>query len=161
MSVFSNNTQAEIIVEGPTGIKRVLSPGESFTGSNFYKRWVAANMLTLDEDDGSTWIDGDPASGKVLRTSNVVIGGASGFDDNELDYEALIGGPASFVQITCVSGTVTVRINEDSNTDMVIEADVTQTFQQGDLFVSKIQFSTDFSGGSASTVVVLATGRPV
>lgn len=161
MSVFTNNTNAQIIVDGPTGKKYSLAPGDVLEGSNFFKRYVGTGLLTLTTDDGSVWVDGDAASGKVARSSSVSVGGSSGFDDNELDYEALIGGPASYLQITCESGAVQVRINEDADSDFTMAANDIQRFDTGDLLVNKVQFSTDFSGGSAAVLSVIATGKPV
>lgn len=160
MSTFTNNTNAQIIVDGPTGKKYSLAPADTLEGSNFFKRYVGVGLLTLTTDDGSVWVDGDPASGKVLRTSNVTVGSASDFEDNILDYDALIGGPASYVQITCISGVARVRVNEDDDSDFLMEANDIQRFDTGDLLVNKLQFSTDFSGGSAAVLTVLATGKP-
>jgi hypothetical protein len=162
MSIFTNETNAEIILDGPRGEKYFLKHGDVLEGSNFFKRYVQPRLLTLTVDDGSPWVDGESGSGKVLRSSSVTVLAETDFDDvgNEISYQSIIGGPASFVQISCQSGAAKVRINGDEQSDFLIAADEVQIFDDGDMLIDTLQFSTDFSGGAQTVFAIIATGKP-
>jgi hypothetical protein len=161
MSTFKNNTGKLLILPGPTGGERFLADGDEFSDSNYYKRFCP-DPLTLVADDGAPWVDGDPASGSVVKSHNLLVAAASTWTDNEVDYESLIGGPAHYIQIECTSGEVLVALNGNTgaNDTFLLASGETQKFDSGDILVGKIQFDASYSGAAGGAVSIIATGKP-
>lgn len=161
MSTFINNTQQRLILPTPTGAQRILNPGDQFDGSNYYKRFVGSDGLTLATDDGATWAVGEPSAGSVKRTRTIVVDNASVYDDNQIDLVALIGAAAHYIQIECTAGEVLYRFNGDTNAEAgtILSNGETQTFERYDFLASSIEFDASYSGATGGTVTVTAIGN--
>ena len=159
MSTFTNNTPNRLIIPTPKGAQRILDPGDSFQGSNYYKRFTD---LTVDTDDGSAWATDEPSSGSVKRTRTLVVDAASTWEDNSIDFNDLLGGPAHYVQIEVTSGEVQYRFNNDENAEAgtILGNNESQTFERDDFLADSIQFDASYSGASGGTVVVTVIGQP-
>src|SRR5690606_14852280 len=132
MSTFKNNTQQRLIIPTPKGAQRILNPGDQFDGSNYYKRFVGSDGLTLVVDNGAAWAVDEPSAGAVKRTRTVVVSAASTYTDagNQIDFVELIGAPAHYIQLEVTSGEVRYRFNGDTDAEAgsILDANETQTF---------------------------------
>lgn len=164
---FTTSLQRTIYVAGPNRVYRKLKDGDTFTDSNYWKRFTAdvlgfeSAFIEVVTDDGSVWSDVPEEN-----TFPVVVGGdsaytiasASDFDDNVIDILTDHGGPATFVQITNFGSASTqdikVKLNGSSSAILSLKAGDTQVFDKKDLLVTKLAFA----GGSADVdiQVVLA-----
>jgi len=159
MSTFRNNTPNRLIIPSLKGAQRILDPGDTFEGSNYYKRFTD---LTVVSDDGAAWAVGEPSAGSVKRTRTLVVAGASTWAANSIDFLTLLGAAAHFVQIEVTAGEVQYRFNndEDAEAGTILSNGESQTFERDDFLAESIQFDASYSGASGGTVVVTAIGNP-
>jgi len=158
MSTFTNNTKSQLILPTPKGAQRILNPGDSFQASNYYKRF---KDLTVTVDDGAAWAVDEPSSGSIKRTRTVIVAAASVWADNSIDFVALLGAPAHYIQIEVSSGEVRYRFNNDADPEAssILANNESQTFERDDFLASSIQFDASYSGASGGTVTVTAIGN--
>ncbi len=173
---FAISKQRTVYIQGPGNIKRELRDGDTFTDSNYYKRFcypavsMADATLAVVSDDGSVYVDGPNGdslgSATTLRVYNLapvidsVVGGDT--DDSATGYAAGnvanifedTGGYAVFTQITN-SGSVTlkVKVNGDTNAVFDLSSGDTQVYNHGDLLIAKIEFG-NASGSTVGEVQV-------
>ena len=166
-SVDSNglSLQKTIYVPGPNLVWRKLTDGETFTDSNYWKRFASvadggtlpenAALLSIDSDDGTIFDDHNPGNNTfaVVEDLTVAVGTGFGLAANQIDVVGTHGGYAIFTQIV-TDVDVTVRINGSSSADLDVSAG-SQVFDNGDLQISSLAFSNLPSGGSDATVQVL------
>ena len=160
---MSPSIQRTIYVAGPNHTYRKLNDGDQFTDCNYWKRF-AYPQVPLDQsfinvvtDDGSVYSDvAEENTYPIVNTLDVTYG--STYADNVFDILGTTGSFAVFVQITNEGGTaVKVRLNGNTNAIFDLDAGHTQVFNNGDLSVTKLEFSNLTSGGSDTTVQVLAS----
>jgi hypothetical protein len=159
MSTFRNNTPNRLIIPTPKGAQRFLDPGDTFEGSNYYKRFTDLTVVT---DDGSAWAVDEPSAGSVKRTRTLVVQNGSSWADNSIDFLTLLGAPAHYIQIEVSAGEVQYRFNGDTNPEAgsILSNNESQTFERDDFLAESIQFDASYSGASGGTVVVTAIGDP-
>lgn len=157
----SNSVQRTVYITGPGKTNRKLSDGDTFTDSNYYKRY-AFPAVSLDDailevvtDDGSVYSD-DPSE----NTFPVVwkpgtsgsLGAGDTYDDTNmyLDVVGTYGGHAVFCQISNGDGSDSckVRLNGSTNAVLTLAAGETQIFDNNDLSISYIEFDNSASGAS-------------
>ena len=173
----TTSVQRTMYVQGPNRIYRKLNDGDTFTDSNYWKRF-AYPQVALDDafievtsDDGSvysdvasenvfpvTWLPGAAEDGILVATDT--------YDDDgmSLDILATYGGPAVFCQISNSDSTHNCHVRLNGSTDAVITLShgETQVFNSGDLAISKIEFDNSASGASnVDAVEVLLSVRSV
>lgn len=173
---FATSKQRTVYIQGPGNIKRTLFDGDTFTDSNYYKRFaypqvsLADAVLTVLSDDGSVYVDGPNGdslgSATTLRVYNLapvinsVVGGD--VDDEATGYAAGnvanifedTGGYAIFTQITN-TGDVTLKVKVNGSTNAIFDlvSGDTQIYNHGDLLIAKIEFGNE-SGSTVGEVQV-------
>lgn len=166
-SQMSPSIQRTIYVAGPNKINRKLNDGDQFTDCNYWKRF-AYPQVSLDQafievvtDDGSVWSD-IPEENTFPKVYDITVAAGTDFDDNVIDILGDTGGFAVFVQIANQGSTgVRVRLNGVADAVFDLAATETQVFNQGDLSISKIEFTNVVSGGADSDIQVLLAVRSV
>jgi hypothetical protein len=69
------SSQRTITLSGPDGVNETLNDGDTFVGSNYWKRFTSATLseaeafLTTETDDGSVYPDGVKLYGEVWSLS--------------------------------------------------------------------------------------------
>lgn len=158
---FTTSVSRTINVTGPRRIQRQLKDGETFTDSNYWKRFAYPQVSKEDAfievvtDDGSVYSDVESENVyPVIWTpgaSGLIASSKTYTDTNmSLDIVATYGGPAVFVQIQNMdsSNAVKVKLNGSTSAILTLQANSTQIFNSGDLVISKIEFDNSFSGAA-------------
>lgn len=163
----TTSSQRTMFAAGPKGSTRELQDGETFTDSNYWKRFaypqVALEQAFIEvvSDDGSVY--SDVASENVYtKVYNITVASGSDFDDNVVD---VLGDTNSYaVAATLVnqgSTGVTVRVNGSNSAVFDLAASGEQTFNIGEVNISTLEFVNIVSGGSDSDIQVILTIRTV
>lgn len=172
---FTTSVSRTINVTGPRRIQRQLKDGETFTDSNYWKRFAYPQVSLADAfievvtDDGSVYSDVESENVYPVvwapGTAGVVASGETYDDTNmSLDIVATYGGPAMFVQIqnTDSSNAIKIKLNGSTSAILTLQANSTQIFNSGDLVISKIEFDNSFSGAAeVNAVEVLLSVKSV
>jgi hypothetical protein len=172
---FTTSVSRTINVTGPRRIQRQLKDGETFTDSNYWKRFAYPQVSLADAfievvtDDGSVYSDVESENVYPVvwapGTDGVVASGETYDDTNmALDIVATYGGPAMFVQIqnTDSSNAIKIKLNGSADAILTLQANSTQIFNSGDLVISKIEFDNSFSGAAeVNAVEVLLSVKSV
>lgn len=158
---FTTSVSRTINVTGPRRIQRQLKDGETFTDSNYWKRFAYPQVSLADAfievvtDDGSVYSDVESENVYPViwtpGTNGLIASNKTYTDTNmSLDIVATYGGPAVFVQIqnTDSSNAVKVKLNGSTSAILTLQANSTQIFNSGDLVISKIEFDNSFSGAA-------------
>jgi hypothetical protein len=159
--------QRTLYVAGPNRKYRKLKDGDIFYDCNYWKQFSYPNatyetaFITVLEDDGSIYSDvADENVFPSVYTLNVAHG--SSFSSNVVDIFGDTGSYAAFVQITNQGMTpVQVRLNGLNTAVFDLQDGETQVFNNGDLPVTKLEFSNTISGGSDTMIQVIASVRSV
>lgn len=163
---FTTSVSRTINVTGPRRIQRQLKDGETFTDSNYWKRFaypqVALDVAFIEvvTDDGSVYSDVDAENVYPIvwapGTDGVIASGDTYTDTNmSLDILTTYGGSAKFVQIqnTDSSNAVKIKLNGSADAILTLQANSTQIFNSGDLIINKIEFDNSFSGAAEVNAV--------
>ena len=157
--------QRTVELNGPNGVRRVHADGETFTESNYYKKYLAiseggtmpedAAYLTLVTDDGTVWDDFSTVANKFTIVRHLTVDGGTTYTDdgNEIDIATLYGGYASFVQIT-TDEDIHIEINGSSDAVYNLTAG-SLTFNEGEIAATLLRFDNSDSGATAATVQVM------
>ncbi len=157
---LATSIQRTMMITGPKNVQRQLKDGETFTDSNYYKRYAFQQVsleeaiLEVETDDGSvfsdipsentfpvTWLPGANGDGDL-------VDGDTWTDTNmSRDIVAVHGGPAVFVQINNNDDTAYARVRLNGTAIFSLAPNSSQIFNNGDLQVTKIEFDNTFSGG--------------
>lgn len=164
---MSPSIQRTIYVAGPKNIYRKLNDGDTFTDSNYWKRF-AYPQVALDQafievvtDDGSVYSD-VAEENTYPKVYDITVAAGTDFDDNVIDILGDTGGFAVFVQVANQGSTgVRVRLNGIADAVFDLAASETQVFNHGDLSISKLEFTNIVSGGADSDIQVLLSVRSV
>jgi len=165
----TTSKQRTVYIMGPKKVNRLLNDGETFTDSNYYKRFCYPQVsyqdaiLEVVSDDGTVWSDVEsentyPVVWLPGAAGTGVVGiGETYTDDNmSLDIVATYGAAARFVQLqnTDTSDAIKVRLN--GTAVFTLDKASVQAFEPGDMSVTKIEFDNSFSGAAqVSSVEVL------
>lgn len=162
-NIFANKSMAEIRLPGPNGEILSMVSGDSITGiSNYYQRYIGKiSGFVQISDDGTRWVDGVKGSGKIPYAISLVCDPGTGFKDNGIYFPGtIIQGAASFCQITATSGQVFIRINDSIHSEFALESGSSQSFDENDLLVNRLEFATMPGVNTPTIVEVIATGIP-
>ncbi len=158
--------QRTIYVTGPNGVNHLLKDGETFTGSNYWKRFTYPTLplteaiLQIVSDDGSVYSD-IPAENVYPKVYNLAVLGGSSWSSNLVDIAGDTGGYAVFTQIsnTSSNGAIRVRLNGSSSSIFDLAQETTQVFNSGDVSLTSIEFENTESGSATVDVQVLLSVR--
>jgi hypothetical protein len=162
-SQMNPSIQRTIYVAGPNRTYRKLHDGDTFTDCNYWKRFAYPQVpldqafITVVTDDGSIYSDiADENTFPVVYT--LTVNNGTTYTANVANILADNGGAALFVQIANQGSTaVKVRLNGNANAIFDLAGSETQVFNHGDLSITKLEFANTVSGGSATTIQVLAS----
>lgn len=158
--------QRTIYVTGPRGVYRKLKDGDTFTDSNYWKRFSYPQLPMTDafivvlEDDGSVYSD-IPEENNFPRVYTLNVNDGTTYENNVVDILGDNDGVAQFVQIHNISGggDVKVRLNGTANAVFDLDSGNTQIFNYGDLSVTKLEFHNE--SGENSVVQTIISVRSV
>jgi hypothetical protein len=149
--------QRQIFVAGPNRTYRLLRDGETFTDSNYWKRFafpqVARDFSFIEvvTDDGSIYSD--------IPAENTFAVGMDGtlstdYTDTVHDFVTTNGGSARFLQVQNLDSSATVNgeLNGDTNVTFQLAGGETQIFNQGDLAITMLRLKTDQAGSTYSWI---------
>lgn len=162
---FTTSKQRTIYLQGPNRISRQLKDGDVFSDCNYYKKFVYPNVplsqaiLEIVSDDGSVWSE-NPEENTFPKVYNLTLEADSTYtdEDNIIDIVGTTGGYAKFAQITNNGGNdINVKLNGSDDAILVVPDGATQTFNNGDLIISKIEFDNSDSGASSASVQVIVS----
>lgn len=160
----SYSLQRQMWAAGPNGTYRLLVDGATFTDCNYWKQFAypqAARdraFIEVVTDDGSVWSD-IPEENTFLVGSSFTL--ATSYNDtNKIDFVTTHGGPASFLQVQNLDGSIAItgELNGDTNATFTLAAGESQIFNNGDIRISQIRLKSASGTPSAS---VLAAVRSV
>lgn len=177
MSTFKNISPGVLYLQGylrqangvlGSGAVSYIAIGETFTGSNYYKRFtydgliaagytsaVAAEEAILEvvTDDGSVFSDSAATATVPYVYHESLTAGSSAV----LNFATDLGGPAYFMtlesdqDIYCyLNGSATARINVEGGSQV--------SFSNGELLLNSITIANTISGASTATVQVIVGG---
>lgn len=155
-----DSNQRTMYCMGPNRRNRKLRDGDVFTDCNYWKRFCAAPtgslplnqaFIELVTDDGSVYIDGQPAI--YVVTHNVTVLGNTTYTTtgNTVDVLNTDGGIAQWATIS-TNQDVNVQLNGNSSTIFTVTGGTSHTFNNGDTQIQTVQFART-SSGSASVVL--------
>jgi hypothetical protein len=145
-------------VNGPNLTRRILYDGETFTSTNYWKRYAPVSeggtmpdetaFIHIVTDDGTPWSDTNPEVNKFARvvSRTLVAGTTYTAANNQIDIMGTWGAVATYTQIT-VDGACTVRLNSSSSAEMDLTAG-THFFDNGDLPLVSLAFDLSQSGAA-------------
>jgi hypothetical protein len=164
MSVFQvklDSIQRTLYVAGPDMVTREFKDGDTFTDCNYWKRF-AYPQLPLEEafikvisDDGSIYSDVKEEN-NFARVYTIIVDDETDYEDNIIDIYEDNGAAAQFVQIhNSGDGDIKIRINSSTNAILDLASGSTQSFNQGELSVTMLEFKNQ--SGTNTTVQVLVS----
>lgn len=158
--------QRTVYVMGPHKINRKLKDGDTFTDSNYWKRYCAtptgplANenaIVSLVSDDGSVYDDNNPGASTYPKVYNVSVPGNSTVTSNNAlgnlaDILSDTGSYAVYAQLSLSTGT-DVKVTMNGSTVFDLPSTLVQIFNPGDFQITKFEFAN--TTGTSATVQVL------
>lgn len=137
--------QRSIYVPGPDRVSRELKDGETFTGSNYWKRFVYPNapadeaFLIVLEDDGSIWYDKADFN-NIPKVYKIIVEENTSFTENVIDIQTDTNSFADFVQISNQSDDpLRIRLNGLDSAIFDLGGKEVQSFNYGELNIQKIE----------------------
>jgi hypothetical protein len=155
--------QRSIYVPGPDRASRELKDGETFSGSNYWKRFVYPNasadlaFLILLEDDGSIWYDKADFN-NIPKVYKLTIEEGTSFSDNVVDIQKDTESFADFVQISNQSDDpLKIKLNGLNSAIFDLGGKEVQSFDSGELNIQKIEaIIPEGYSGPVSLQIILA-----
>jgi len=141
--------QRSAYIMGPNKVNRLLKDGDTFRDCNYWKRFAYPNVsleesfIEVLEDDGIQYVDNQ--NNNFPKVYNIATEAESTFTDNVADILGDTGGYAHFTQITnrSDSSEIRIRLNESSEAIFLLPAGSTQSFDAGDVSISKIEIENN------------------
>ena len=167
------SVQRSIFVMGPHKTNRKLKDMDTFTDSNYWKRFTAAVVGTdnafieVITDDGSTWVDGDPKNPSNAGVFPVVydftlttgdtyaVNTAAG---KVADFLGTYNSYAVYCQITTSTNACKCKINGSSSAIFDLTTSTVQVFNPGDFQISTLEFQNTSGGNSVVQIVAGVQG---
>lgn len=151
--------QRTVSLTGPNGVTRVLRDGESFTDSNYFKRFCYPALprdkafLEVTVDDGSTYVGEDSTYPKVY---NLEVDGGTTYTDaaNVANVAADTGSYATSAQIRNL-GMQDVRIKLNDSAILTLPGESVQSVDIGEFAITMIAVDNSDSGATATEVEIL------
>ena len=174
MSTFTNISNGVLYVQGflrkgdgtlGVGAQVYIEQGESFSGSNYYKRFTYAGMVANGVDETvarseaileTTVDDGLAFNESVAGPNNprVYLNDIAPASERLYDFQTDLGGPAEFCSIES-DEDVHVYLNTNANARYTLAAGGSITFNAGELLLNNITIANAVSGASNATVQVI------
>ncbi len=157
---FTTSIQREVYVTGPKKINRLLQDGDTFTDSNYWKKFAYPQttkenaFIEVISDDGSVYSDVESENTYGVGRSMTLA--TSYNDTNTIDFMTTYGGPALFLQVQNQAATsilITGELNGDTNLIFTLGQGETQVFNSGDLAITKLRLK---AASGTPTALVLA-----
>ena len=141
--------QRSAYIMGPNKVNRLLKDGDTFRDCNYWKRFAYPNVRLEDsfievlEDDGIQYVDNQ--NNNFPKVYNITAEVESNFIDNVVEILGDTGGYAHFTQITnrSDSSEIRIRLNGSSEAIFLLPAGSTQSFDAGDVSISKIEIENN------------------
>lgn len=163
-SPMTTSKQRQVYVMGPRKINRLLKDGDTFTDTNYWKKFaypqVAYNQAFIEvvSDDGSVYSDVDEENTYAVGSTFTLA--TSYNNTNKIDFVTTYGTPAKFLQVKNNDGSIVItgELNGDANVVFTLAAGESQVFNSGDLAITQIRLK---SASGTPTATVLASVRSV
>jgi hypothetical protein len=159
LDVGSN--QRSVYIMGPDQRNRILNDGDTFTDSNYWKRFAYPQVSLEDafieilEDDGSIFID-NKKEAVFPKVYDIVANANSDFSDNKAEINKDTNGYALFAQITNKSSIDPVKFKLNGLNSAIVDlpAGSTQVFNSGDLVINLIEIKNESENDVEVQIVV-------
>lgn len=154
--------QRTMYAPGPNKIFRKLKDGDTFTDSNYWKRFaypqvpLSEAFIQVVSDDGSVYSDVESENVFPYSWLDQTLTSGTTYADNTFDILGTTGGYAVFTQVT-PTVNCKMKINGSSTGIIDLAANTTQIFNPGDLVISELAFDNSASGASSGTVDILVS----
>ena len=154
---FAISKQRQMYVAGPNRSYRLLKDGEEFTDCNYWKRFTAEVVgeeyafIEVVTDDGSIYSD-------VAEENTFTVGATveltTDFADTVIDFVNDHGGPARFVMIQNLDGSIAIigELNGNTNITFAVGAGETMMFNQGDIVITSLRLKSASGTPDASYI---------
>lgn len=162
----TTSIQRSVFIMGPNRRNRLLKDGDTFTDSNYWKKFTADVVgaenafIEVVTDDGSIYLEDGSPNG-YPQVWDISAEGGSTFEDNVADIIGDTGSYTVFCQITNMSSDdgddVRLRLNGLTSAVMDLKAGQTQTFNPGELALTMIEVDNSVSGASTVDVQIVAS----
>lgn len=147
--LLATSNQRTVYIMGPNKVNRVLKDGQTFTDTNYWKRFAYPQVsleeafLEVVEDDGIEYVDNQQIN--FPKVYDLVANANSDFDANHANIKEDTGGSAIFAQITNKNETNDVKVKLNNTEDAIIDlpAGSTQVFNAGDVSISSIKVKNE------------------
>jgi hypothetical protein len=162
------SVQRTVYVMGPHKTNRKLVDGATFTDSNYWKRFAFPQVtceqafIEVVTDDGSVYVDGDPANlssngGTYPVVYNFTLPTVTTYAVNTAagrlaDVLTDTGSNAVYTQISASTNACKCKVNGSAIFD--VSTSVVQVFNPGDLDITKLEFQNDTGGNSVVQVLM-------
>jgi hypothetical protein len=158
--------QRTVYVMGPHKTNRKLKDGDTFTDSNYWKRFAYPQathenaFIEVVTDDGSVYVDG-PAdevnNGTYPVVYNFTLAAGSTYAVNTAagklaDVLTDYGTHAVYTQVTVSTNNCKMKINGSAIID--VTTTTVQVFNPGDLDITKLEFQNDSGGNSVVQILM-------
>ena len=154
--------QKTMEVNGPNLTRRRLFDGETFTSSNYWKRFAPISeggsmpedlaFIHIVTDDGSPYSDKDKGLNKFAKVVPLTVAALSDYADNVINIVGTYGGVATSCTIT-TNHPISARLNSSSTAELDIAVG-SVTFDNQELPLTSLEFAGGGSGQSNATVQV-------
>jgi hypothetical protein len=159
--------QRTVYIMGPNKMNRKLKDGDTFTDSNYYKRFCYPTatledaILEILVDDSAPYSDTNPEDNVFPYSwKDYSLVGGTTYAANTIDILGTTGGNAIFTQVTATVNCK-MKINGSANAIIDLLANTTQIFNPGDLTISQLAFDNSVSGASTGLVDILVSVRDI
>jgi hypothetical protein len=163
-TAFTTSKQRSVYVMGPKKINRLLHDGDTFTDSNYWKKYAYPQVayenafIEVVTDDNSVYSD-VPAENTFAYGATFTLA-TTYSTTNTINFVTTYGQPASFLQVKNNDGAIVVtgELNADTSVVFTLAAGETQIFNTGDLAVTQLRLK---SASGTPTATVVAAVRSV
>lgn len=156
-TAFATSKQRQVFVTGPNGTYRLLIDGETFSDSNYWKRFAYPQVayefafIHVVTDDGSVYSDIPEENTFAVGATETL---STAYADTVVDFVTDHGGPARFLQVQNLDDTIGIsgELNGDTDVTFHLAAGETQIFNSGDLAITMLRLKGDSGTPDASYI---------
>jgi len=161
----STSLQRTVYVMGPNKVNRILKDGDTFTDSNYWKKFAYPQVsyenaiVEVVSDDGSVYSD-IPEENVYPKVYSITATGGSTYTTagNKANILADTGSYAVFTQISN-GGNRTINVKLNGLAVFPLASGATQVFDKGELNISTVEIANSASGATDAVVTIICGVR--
>lgn len=159
LDTTGTSIQRTVFVPGPKGTFRKLKDGDTFTDSNYYKKFTTSELsvddafLEVVTDDGSPYSD-IPEENVFVRVYSLTLDASSTYTATANIANILSDyGNAAVALTVSTAATVTMRINSVSASTVTITSSAALTFDLNEVNAEHLSFANTATTTVAVTII--------